>query len=47
VADVAFVAFAVAFFAVAAGLVMGCDRIIGSDAAIPVARDEAGDEATP
>jgi hypothetical protein len=45
VADVIFLAAIVAFFVVAVGLVMACDRIIGADEAVaetldPVASEE-------
>jgi hypothetical protein len=42
---VAFLAIVIAFFVVAAFVVIGCDRIIGSDSASPAPRAEADDKA--
>jgi len=41
VADVGFVLFLVAFFALAAGFVVACDKIIGESAAFEDAEPEA------
>ena len=45
-ADLMFIVITVAFFAVAAALVIACDRIIGPDDAAPASADPAVD-ATP